>query len=264
MIHTPTQSYSEEESVQRLVYMNKIMQDVCKWQDEAFINQKREFDKRSNTRTFSAGDIVYVIRPHSSHLAQKFQPQYEGPFSVINQKSHNNYLLQDCIKANRTRSVHVNLIKHGTFREQLYDETVYAPLTDSEPPRQPAVLLRTLKNLNATSARKAHGQFYDDGDATILRDPAAAAAAAAAAGNGPIQGQGGHQIQGHGGGALPALQNPPTPDLQKDTRPRVESTSDSEGDYENALDRTIIFQSSDSETETPPTRTPPSSPRLRR
>jgi hypothetical protein len=108
MLHTPTQSYSEEESVQRLVYMNKITQDVCKWQDEAFINQKREFDKRLNTRTFSAGDIVYVIRPHSGHLAQKFQPQYEGPFSVINQKSHNNYLLQDCIKANRTWSVHAS------------------------------------------------------------------------------------------------------------------------------------------------------------
>jgi hypothetical protein len=52
----------------------------------AYINQKREFDKRSNTRTFSAGDIVYVIRPHSSHLAQKFQPQYEEPLSIINQK----------------------------------------------------------------------------------------------------------------------------------------------------------------------------------
>jgi hypothetical protein len=76
----------------------------------------------------------------------------------------------------------------------------------------------------------------------ILRDPAAAAAdAAAAAGNGPIQGQGGHKFQGHGGGTPPGLQILSTPDLQKDTRPRVESTSDSEGDYENALDITIIF-----------------------
>jgi hypothetical protein len=131
------------------------------------MHQKREFDKRSNTRTFSAGDIVYVIRPHSGHLAQKFQPQYEGSFSVITQKSHNNYLLQDCLKANRTRSVHVNLIKHGTFSEQLYDETVYAPLTDSEPPQQPAVLLRTLRNLKSTQARQAHGQLYDDGDAIL-------------------------------------------------------------------------------------------------
>jgi hypothetical protein len=198
MLHTSTQSYSEEESVQRLVYMNKITQDVCKWQEEAFTKQKREFDKRSIIRTFSAGDIVYVVRPHSGHLAQKFQPQYEGSFSVINLKSRNNYLLQDCIKANRTRSVHVNLIKHGTFREQLYNETVYTPFTDSEPPRQPAVLLRTLKNLNATSARKAHVQFFDNDDATLLRAaPAAAAAAdvAAAAGNGLIQGQGGIKFQ---------------------------------------------------------------------
>jgi hypothetical protein len=92
MLHTPTHSYSQEEAVQRLVNMNKITQDVCKWQDEAFVHQKKEFDKRSHTRTFSAGDIVYVTRPHSGHLAQKFQPSYEGPFSVITQKSQNNYL----------------------------------------------------------------------------------------------------------------------------------------------------------------------------
>jgi hypothetical protein len=64
MLHTPTQSYSEEEAVQRLVHMNRITQDVCKSQDEAFVHQKREFDKRSNMRTFSAGDIVYVTPPH--------------------------------------------------------------------------------------------------------------------------------------------------------------------------------------------------------
>jgi hypothetical protein len=100
MLHTPTQSYSKEESVQRLVYMNKITQDVCKWQEEAFTQQKNEFDKRSNSRTFSAGDIVYVVCPHSGHLAQKFQPKFKGPFSVINLKTHNNYLLQDCNNAN--------------------------------------------------------------------------------------------------------------------------------------------------------------------
>jgi hypothetical protein len=107
MLHTPTHSYSEEEAVQRLVHMNSITH-VCKWQDEAFISQKREFDKRSHTRTFDTADIVYVTRPHSGHLAQKFYPSFEGPFTVITQKSHNNYLLQNCVKANRTRSLHVN------------------------------------------------------------------------------------------------------------------------------------------------------------
>jgi hypothetical protein len=91
--------------------------------------------------------------------------------------------------------------------------------------------LRTLRNLNlnATSARKAHGHFYDDDDAALLRAaPAAAAAAdaAAAAGNRPMQGQGGRNIQRHSD-PLPALLNPPTPDLQIDTRPRVQSSSDS-------------------------------------
>jgi hypothetical protein len=120
--------------------------------------------------------------------------------------------------------------------------------------------VRTLRNLNLNATGKTHGHFYDDNDAARLRAaPAAAAAAdaAAAAGNGPMQGGGGN-IQGHGN-PLPALQNPPAPDLQIDTRPRVQSTSDSRGDYENALNRTIMPDS-----KTPPTHTPPSSPILRR
>jgi hypothetical protein len=121
------------------------------------------------------------------------------------------------------------------------------------------VLLRTLRNLNLNATGKTHGHFYDDA-ARLRAAPAAAAAAdaTAAAGNGPMQG-GGVNIQGQGN-LLPALQNPLTPDLQIDTR--VESTSDDSNnfnDYKNALDRTII-----SDSETPPTRTPHSSPILRR
>jgi hypothetical protein len=168
-------------------------------------------------------------------LAQKFQPSFEGSFSVITQKSHNNYLLQDCVKANRTRSVHVNLIKHGTFREQLFDETVYTPLTDLEPLQQPAALLRTLNNLNSTRARNAHGHSYDDND-ILLRDPAAAAAdaaaaaadaaaaaAAAAAGNRPIQGPAFQGQHVHWQAA-----QIPLPALQKEEHPLVESTSESD------------------------------------
>jgi hypothetical protein len=198
---------------------------------------------------------VYVTHPHSGHLAQKFQPFLEGPFTVITQKSHNNYLLQDCVKANRTRSVHVNLIKHGTFKEQLFDETAYTPLTDLEPLQQPKDLLSTLENLKSTQARNAHSHIYDN-NCVFLQDPAAAAAAAAAAaGNRLIQGQAfqGQHIQ------LPAVQIP-LPALQKEERPLVESTSESDdNEFENALDRTII-QKSDEENETPPTRTPPPSP----
>jgi hypothetical protein len=141
--------------------------------------------------------------------------------------------------------------------EQLFDETVYTPLTDLEPPQQPAALLRTLNNLKSTRARNAHCHIYDD-NYVLLRDPAAAAAgaaAAAAAGNGPIQGQAFQGQHVH----LPAAQIP-LPALQKEERqPLVESTSESDNnEFENALDRTII-QSSDKD-ETPPTRTPPPSP----
>jgi hypothetical protein len=152
---------------------------------------------------------------------------------------------------------------NGTFREQLYDKTVFTPLTDLEPPQQPAALLRNLKNSKSTQALNAHGQLYDDNDALLLQEPAAAAAAAAvaAAAHRPIQGQ---QFQGQCDVHLPAAQIPlppaALPALQKETRPPlVESMSESDDKkYENALDRTII-QSSD-ENKTPPACTPPPSP----
>jgi hypothetical protein len=80
MLHTPTHSYSEEDAVQRLVHMNRITQDVCKWQDEAFVHQKREFDKRSHTHNYSAGDIVYVTRPHSGLWRRSSNHHMRDPF----------------------------------------------------------------------------------------------------------------------------------------------------------------------------------------
>jgi hypothetical protein len=63
MLHTPTQSYSEEESVQRLVYMNKITQDVCKWQDEAFINQKRDLISDQTQELLAPGTLYTSYVP---------------------------------------------------------------------------------------------------------------------------------------------------------------------------------------------------------
>jgi hypothetical protein len=73
------------------------LQEVCRWQQEAFARQKKEFDKRAVGKHFGLGDIVYIRRPHSGPLAQKFQAGYEGPTIIqLREQEHNNLLLQDC------------------------------------------------------------------------------------------------------------------------------------------------------------------------
>jgi hypothetical protein len=70
MLHSQTASYSEVESLQRFVVMNKISHDVCRWQEEAFKIQKAQFDKPSHARIFKPGDIICVSR--QGHLRRNF------------------------------------------------------------------------------------------------------------------------------------------------------------------------------------------------
>ena len=117
----PTRTYSDEEIPQRLATLNRITQDVLKYQDEAFRRQKTEFDKRARERKFEVGDIVYIMRPHSGPLFQKFQPLFEGPYRVLEKRGHNNYKL-----AHETRrkviTVHIDRMKLAPMREQLFEE----------------------------------------------------------------------------------------------------------------------------------------------
>jgi hypothetical protein len=121
MLHNPVRSYSEEETAQKLAFLNRIMQEVCKWQEDAFQQQKREFDKRAEEREFNVGDIVYVTRAKTGNMFQKFQPPYEGPFVLIQTLGHNNVRIEDCLNATRVKTVHINNLKIGNFREQVYD-----------------------------------------------------------------------------------------------------------------------------------------------
>ena len=124
MAHTllsPTRSYSEEELSQRIVNMSKIAQDVHQSQQEAFLRQKQEFDKRSRKREFVPGDLIYITRPHSGKLFQKFQPLFDGPYRVVEKRGHNNYKLQHETKR-KTIVVHVDRMKMAKVRQQLYQE----------------------------------------------------------------------------------------------------------------------------------------------
>ena len=154
----PTHTYSEDETSQQLALLARISQDVFKLKEEAFRRQKNEFDKKSRNRTFDPGDLVYVTRPHSGKLFQKFQPLFDGPYCVTERKGHRNYLLTH-EKKRKTITVHVDRLKLATVREQFFEES--KPLVSPEPEDAGSHLFaefeRALREL-----RPAPPQHYDD------------------------------------------------------------------------------------------------------
>lgn len=125
-------NYSERtEAEAKLSLQIKMHRAVREWAREAFVRQKREYDKRTINRSFLPKDYVWVTRPHSGTLFQKFQPQFMGGYQVVKSLSHNCYELVH-LKTLRRLVVHVNRIKRGTFREQIYAEQIEKPKSDQQ------------------------------------------------------------------------------------------------------------------------------------
>lgn len=191
MLYHPTRSYSEVDAEQRLALLNRMTQEVCKWQTEAFRVHKAEFDKRAKQKEFRVGDIVYAVRGHQGDLFQKFQPTFEGPFTIIKTLDHNNYVIEDCNLRTRTRTVHSNLLKPGSFREQLYDE--FAPLLPLTIHGRPTndVYNHTIANLpggggqRITRASAGQNRFVLDDEEFLQSGPPAAAGRLGAAAAAP-------------------------------------------------------------------------------
>ena len=131
MLACPTRNYSDEEISQRLTNLTNITRNVMDNQKLAFERQKIEFDKKSRERNFEPGDIVYVTRPHSGKLFQKFQPLFDGPYTVVERKGHNNYkLLHETRK--KIITVHIDRLKMATIREQLFSEMDPSPMPEQQ------------------------------------------------------------------------------------------------------------------------------------
>ena len=128
--------FAEEGAEAKLSLQIKMFKAVQKWTKEAFDRQKREYDKRATRREFMPGDITYVVRPHSGPLFQKFQTKFSGPWQILKRLQHGNYELVhlDTLKIFRC---HINRIKPGHFREQLYQETGNTPIPNQPTRKSP-------------------------------------------------------------------------------------------------------------------------------
>ena len=158
----PTHSYSEEVLKQRLAAMSRIAADVYQLQNDAFHRQKMQFDRRTKIRTVNIGDLVYMTQSPQGPLMQKFQKRYDGPYTVIDIKGHNNVLLQHCHLPKIT-SVHLNRLKWAPFRQQMHQSQTSLEKPRSRRKKLNTLYDRTMKALRCTNPKTS---MSDDNENT--------------------------------------------------------------------------------------------------
>jgi hypothetical protein len=110
----PAQTYSEDTTDKHLAMMSQIIDYIMHFQQQAFTQQKEQYDKRSSLRCFQPGDVVYLLRQKSGPLAQKFQPTFDGPWIIETTHENHIYGLRHHILGKK-KKVHINILKPGKF-----------------------------------------------------------------------------------------------------------------------------------------------------
>jgi hypothetical protein len=113
-------SYSDMQTQQSMALYSKVNSQLAQMQEDNFLIQKRDFDKRARAREFKEGDKVFITRPHSGPKFQKFQPKFEGPYLIVEKRPHNTYLLWK-EGSNKRVVIHANRIKLAVYAHQRFD-----------------------------------------------------------------------------------------------------------------------------------------------
>ena len=134
--------YGEDEGEVLFNALAKAHQEVVLKQESAFQQQKKSFDQKAHLKEIKVNDIVYVTRPHTGIMFQKFQPGFMGPYRVLKLSEKNNVQLQNC-KNFKIITVHVNRIKLAPFVTQHFE--LSDPNNDKRNDREKEVILTKAK-----------------------------------------------------------------------------------------------------------------------
>ena len=116
VIKQPELTYSEDEITQKLYLQHKTWQDVLQHSHQAFLTNKRYYDKKAKEQEFRIGQTVYVKAPCPPKVYHKFHRPLTGPFTIVEKKEDNNYVLMGEDRKLLTRNV--ALLKPTPFEEQ--------------------------------------------------------------------------------------------------------------------------------------------------
>jgi len=103
--------------------------DMAASQDkDAKEKSKQYFDRTATTRSFSVGDRVLALEPS---LTDKFQPQWNGPYDVLEKVTDVTYRISTPDRRKKQRLYHVNSLK--AWKEPVQVMTVqYCEETEEE------------------------------------------------------------------------------------------------------------------------------------
>ena len=116
----PDTFYGTDEGEIMYRNLSRLHTEVLQNQREAFSRQKVEHDKRIKGVEIITGDIVFITRPHSGAMFQKFQQPFMGPYRVLQVSEKYNVHLQDC-KTFKQIQVHLNRVKLAPFLRQHFE-----------------------------------------------------------------------------------------------------------------------------------------------
>ena len=95
VIQPPSRNYADDEMTQQLYLQHKTWQDVLENSKQAFLKNKNYYDKAAQDRQLNVGDLVYLKTPCPPGVYHKFHKPLSGPFTVVERKSNNNYVLMN-------------------------------------------------------------------------------------------------------------------------------------------------------------------------
>jgi len=170
-LRVPEAFYGSEAGLQSVRAMAEMHTTVVDLQHVAFAAQKAAYDRRSEVRLLSEGDVVYVTAPHTGTRFQKFQAPFMGPFTVQRVLGHNNYELWSPLRRSVLKC-HINRIKLPSYTRQLGWE--------EDPPDNDATDNPSTVNWHDSlenTLREENPEIYEDDEPTSRTIPNAEAVA---------------------------------------------------------------------------------------
>ena len=122
--------YAEDEMRGQIGLHSRFLADAAENQRQVWEKQRRAFDQRARERKIEIGDYVYVQAAKKGSQFQKFQPEFEGPWIIVEKLGPVNCKISN--EQGKTRVVHVNLLKWAPFVEQRFQKFEKVE-TDGEP-----------------------------------------------------------------------------------------------------------------------------------
>ena len=122
--------YAEDEVRVQLGLHSRFLADAAENQKAVWEKQRKAFDQRAREKRAAIGDLVYVQAAKKGGQFQKFQPEFEGPWTVVETLGPVNCKIMD--EKGRTRVVHLNLLKWAPFLEQRIRKFETPPVSDAD------------------------------------------------------------------------------------------------------------------------------------